>query len=70
MLLYLTTAWLSFNGALAAADDTEPDNRLLVSLITDSWLPLADEFELTESCPNRFRCIQTAKKFKFDRTNT
>ena len=68
MLLSLTTAWLSLSGALAAADDTEPDNKLLVSLITESWLPLAEEFELTESEGyNRFRYIQTKKKFKFDR---
>ena len=41
--LSLTMVLLTFNGALAAADDTEPASRLLVSLTTDLLL-----IELTE----------------------
>lgn len=36
MLLFLTAAYLSLSGTLAAADDTEPESKLLVSLITES----------------------------------
>lgn len=36
ILLSLTTVLLTFRGALAAAEDTEPERRLLVSLITEA----------------------------------
>jgi len=36
MLLSLMTVLLSLSGAFAAADETEPTNILLVSLITES----------------------------------
>jgi hypothetical protein len=41
MLLSRTTVLLTFRGALAAAEDTDPDRRLLVSLTTEA-LPLEE----------------------------
>ena len=43
MLLSRTMVLLTFKGAFAAAEDTDPDSRLLVSLTTDMSL-----FEPTE----------------------
>jgi hypothetical protein len=43
MLLSRTIVLLTFKGALAAAEDTDPESRLLVSLATDMLL-----LELTE----------------------
>jgi hypothetical protein len=45
MLLSRTIVLLTFKGAFAAAEDTDPESRLLVSLTTDMSL-----FELAELC--------------------
>jgi hypothetical protein len=45
MLLSRKTVLLTFKGAFAAAEETDPESRLLVSLTTDMSL-----FELAELC--------------------
>ena len=61
MLLSLTTVLLSLSGAFAAADDTEPTNRLLVSLITESELLSSYDFWLAPhySCRSNLNLIRT-----------
>jgi hypothetical protein len=39
MLLSRTIVLLTFKGAFAAAEDTDPESRLLVSLTTDMSFP-------------------------------